>query len=90
MHLSMKSGLGKIRWVDDVRAALVSLGGEASLNEIYKTVRRLRAEGGRSVPSSLAATIRRTIEDHSSDSENFRGNDYFQKVERGVWGLRQK
>ena len=43
---------GKIRWVDDIRAALQQLGGEASLHEIYKSVRDRRNEAGRSVPAS--------------------------------------
>jgi hypothetical protein len=82
------STYGKIRWVDDVKDALCQLGGAAALHEIYKQVRRIRREGGRSTPTTLEATIRRTIEDHSSDSDNFRGDDIFKKVSRGYWALR--
>ena len=67
------SEVGKIRWVDDVRLALGELGGEASLHEIYKRVQARRRAGGRSLPSSLEATIRQTLESFSSDSKNFRG-----------------
>lgn len=86
----MSAAYGKVRWVDDVRAALTRLGGVASLYEIYKKVEEIRKAAGRSVPRSLEATVRRTIEDHSSDSENFRGVDLFKKISRGEWGLRDK
>ena len=82
------SEMGKIRWVDDVRAALRALGGSASLHEIYKEVGGRRRDGNRSVPQSLEATIRRTLEDHSSDSANFRGADLFTIIGRGQWALR--
>ena len=80
--------MGKIRWVDDVRTALVALGGRASLYSIYREVERIRKAGERSVPKTLEATIRRTLEDHSSDSANFRGADLFANVGRGEWALR--
>lgn len=85
--LHLKS-LGKVRWVDDVVLALQFLGGGGVLHEIYKKVEEIRTSTGRSVPKSLEATIRRTIEDHSSDSDNFRGVDLFKKVGRGEWALR--
>lgn len=80
--------IGKIRWVDDVQASLEQLGGTASLHQIYKSVESRRRDGGRSVPKTLDATIRRTLEDHSSDSANFRGADLFAKVGRGRWAIR--
>ncbi len=78
-------------WRDDVRTALQNLGGRASLNRLYKEVERLRRGAGRTVPSSLEATVRRTLEDHSSDSDNYRGVDLFCMPEgkgAGVWALR--
>jgi hypothetical protein len=80
--------VGKIRWVDDVRAALVELGGRGSLHSIYQVVEQRRRTGGRSVPRTLEATIRRTLEDHSADSANFRGVNLFSILGRGEWGLR--
>lgn len=86
--------MGKIRWIDDVRIALRDLGGRASLSRIYKEVEQRRRDGGRSVPISIEATIRRTIEDHSSNSDNFKGVhpgdrlDIFTNVGRGEWALR--
>jgi len=83
---------GKVRWVDDVRSALVTLGGKASLHSIYKEVERIRKGAGRSIPKTLDAVIRRTLEDHSSDSANFRGADLFALSEghgKGIWQIRQ-
>jgi hypothetical protein len=85
---AMETVPGKIRWVDDVLAALRSLGGKAMLHSIYKEVEQRRRVGGRSVPPELEATIRRTLEDHSSDSKNFRSINYFRNVSRGEWALR--
>ena len=82
--------MGKIRWVDDVRAALRALGGSATLHEIYKATAARRREGNRSVPRTLEATVRRTLEDHSSDSANFRGADLFTNIGRGEWALRDR
>ena len=79
---------GKIRWVDDVYHALKTLGGHATLHEIYKVVEQRRKNAGRSIPKTLEATVRRTLEDHSSDSANFRGVDLFKKIGRGEWAIR--
>src|SRR5450759_4710686 len=79
-------------WRDDVQTALERLGGQASLHRIYREVELIRKPAGRSIPFSLEATIRRTLEDHSSDSENFRGADLFFMREgkgAGVWALRK-
>jgi hypothetical protein len=85
--------LGKIRWVDDVVTALRKLGGEASLHQIYQTVERLRKSAGRSCPKTLEATVRRTLENHSSDSGNWLERaDIFQMPygkHKGVWALRK-
>lgn len=81
--------MGKIRWVDDVFEAIRRLGGSATLHSIYKEVEMIRRNAGRSVPKSLDATIRRTLEDHSSDSANYRGTDLFANVGRGEWAIRR-
>jgi hypothetical protein len=86
------AAVGDGTWRDDVRASLQRLGGRSSLFRIYKEVEAVRTAAGRSVPPSLEATVRRTLEDHSSDSENYRGGpDLFCVPEgkgAGVWGLR--
>ena len=84
----MIDSVGKVRWVDDIVSGLKLLGGEASLHEIYKTVERIRFSNARTIPRTFEATIRRTIEDHSSDSEIFKGEDIFRKFSRGRWALR--
>jgi hypothetical protein len=77
-----------MRWVDDIVTALKRLGGEASLDEIYRTTKAIRQAAGRSVTPQWQATIRRTLEDHSSDSANFRAENLFRIANRGIWALR--
>jgi hypothetical protein len=76
-------------WLEDIVTAPENLGGSASYRELYEEVRRLR---GNDLPMSWQETIRRTIQDHSSDSEGFRGNDIFHSIGglgSGTWGLRK-
>ena len=81
-------GEGKMRWVDDIVTALKRLGGQASLDEIYRTTKSIRQGSGRSLPRTFEAVVRRTLEDHSSDSANHRAEDLFRIVGRGTWALR--
>jgi hypothetical protein len=81
-------GEGKMRWVDDIVTALNRLGGKGSLDEIYRTTKAIRQSAGRSLTRQWQATIRRTLEDHSSDSANYRAENLFRIVGRGVWALR--
>jgi hypothetical protein len=83
--------LSDATWRDDVRTALLRLGGRASLHRIYREVEAIRKLASRSIPPTLDATVGRTLEDHSSDSANFRGADLFCMPEgkgAGVWALR--
>lgn len=80
--------LRKIRWVDDVVTAMKRLGGAADLHEIYRTTQAIRSNAGRTLPRTIEATIRRTLEDHSSDSANFKGTNLFRLIGRGRWALR--
>ncbi|MBV1917557.1 MAG: hypothetical protein KUG65_05795 [Sphingomonadaceae bacterium] len=79
-------------WATDLAESLEELGGTAKLQEIYDVVRRIRKAAGRSLPPSLKATVRRTLENHSSDSENYTGGaDLFAMPDgkgAGVWSLR--
>lgn len=80
-------------WRDDVKTALERLGGRASLAEIYREARQIRQKAGRSIPASIESIIRRTLEDYSSDSSNYRAGrpDLFGMPEgrgKGAWGLR--
>src|SRR5207237_2610422 len=82
----------KPTWCDDVVAALRSIGGKGSLDRIYRDVEPIRRASGRSVPNYLQATVRQTLESHSSDSKNYKGgSDLFYAPEgigAGVWALR--
>jgi hypothetical protein len=87
-----QTDVGDVTWRDDVRDALLGLGRKASLHQIYKEVERTRRLAGRSTPPTLEAVVRRTLEDHSSDSSNYRGGpNLFSMPEgrgAGVWALR--
>lgn len=75
-------------WSEDIEVALTNLGGIATLSDIYDEVKKVR-EGP--YPESFTATIRGTIENNSSDSAKFKGNDLFFSVKglgSGIWGLR--
>lgn len=71
--------------VDDIVQALKNLGGQASLDQIYAEVYRIRKKP---LPKSWQANIRDRIECFSSDSHIFKGKDYFRRVSKGVWALR--
>jgi len=74
-------------WVEDVIQALNNLGGQAPLQNIYAEVKKIRAKP---LTKTWHATIRRTLQDHSRDSEGFKGIEYFQKLHKGVWALSNK
>jgi hypothetical protein len=74
-------------WVEDITQALINLGGQASLAQIYDEVKKIRIEP---LPETYKASIRERIEAYSSNSSNFKGKDYFQKIEKGVWALKEK
>jgi hypothetical protein len=79
-------------WVDLLVLVLTELGGRSRLSAIYETAIRYRLSEGASVPRTLDAVIRRTLENHSSDSHNYLGGpDLFCMPEgkgQGVWALR--
>ncbi len=77
-------------WLEDIIVAYNNLGGEAHYSKLYAEVEGIRSKNGDSWPKSARATIRKEIEAHSLDSENFRGKNVFYKardVGAGVWGL---
>lgn len=54
---------------------------------LYKEIARI--QGVRELQYGQKAGVRKLIEDHSSDSENFKGlKDLFKHYGRGEWGLR--
>ena len=81
-------------WRDDVREGLQRLGGQGTLEQIYREVETIRHGASRSLPRSLEAVIRRTLEENSSDSQSYKdGQDMFCMPEgrgAGIWALRDK
>ena len=62
-------------------------GGRAKYEVLYKEIARI--QGVRELQYGQKAGVRKLIEDHSSDSENFKGlKDLFKHYGRGEWGLR--
>jgi hypothetical protein len=69
--------------IDDICRAFRELGGEASYDELYPAIRRLRPH----VSREWRATVRRVIETYSRDSANFAGTHRFEHVDIGRWRL---
>ena len=72
-------------WISEIVAAFGALGGAARYDDLYEYVQRTTK---RKLTEQWRATIRRTIEDHSSDSKNFRAGDLFRHLDHGFWALR--
>lgn len=73
-------------WVAEIVSAFQALGGAARYDDLYEYVERTTE---RVLTKEWKATIRRTIEDHSSNSKNFRSDDLFRHLGSGFWGLRE-
>ncbi|MBR2405639.1 MAG: hypothetical protein IKB04_01120 [Clostridia bacterium] len=74
--------------LETIIQSLKNLGGKAKYLEIYQEYEYISQC---KLTSGQKAGIRKCIEDHSSDSENFKGDDIFYSVEgkgKGVWGLK--
>ena len=74
---------------EEIVEVLNGLGGQATLSEIVEGVKKITVNP---IPKTIAACIRREIENRSSDSMNYLGKeDIFYSVKgigKGVWGLR--
>ena len=80
------------RWIDDIVQAMQNLGGQAKYEELYEEVRKVRSQP---LTKEWEATVRGTVENHSSDSDNYQDarTDYFRSVYgkgKGVWALREE
>lgn len=75
----------QMRWVDEIVEAFQRLGGAARYDDLYELIQLTTI---RDLTKEWKATVRRTIEDHSSDSANFRAADLFQHIGHGHWMLR--
>ncbi|MEZ0247109.1 MAG: hypothetical protein ACAH09_10780 [Methylophilaceae bacterium] len=80
----------KKAWIDYIVDAMIALDGNAVYEDLYYKISLIH-------PGPLSkewkATVRRTIETHSSDSDNFREGyrDLFKSLGgkgSGYWGLR--
>ena len=75
-------------YLDAIIMALKNLGGTGKYKDIYKEYSKIT---NRQLTDGIKAGIRKTIEDYSSDSQNFKGIDIFYSVEglgKGIWGIR--
>ncbi len=72
-------------WVEEIVAAFEALDGAARYKDLYEFIERTT---NRSLTPEWKASVRRTIEDHSSDSANHRAADLFQHLDTGFWCLR--
>lgn len=78
-------------WIEDIVAALKSLGGAGAYEEIYAEVAARRS----SLPQSWQEIVRRTIQQHSSDSaaHTAKRKNIFHSVNgigKGHWALRHE
>ena len=76
------------KWLESVVNAFQNLEGEALLEDLYNETKRIRESQNIKLPTNWKAAIRDVIEEHSSDSDNFKSTDLFYKIGVGYWGLR--
>ena len=76
-----------VRWIDDVKQALKSLGGKAHLSKIYGKVREIR-EQRKSPLGEYEAWVRYTLQQNSRG----RGQDLFEpfRIRSGIWLLKKR
>jgi Apea-like HEPN len=73
-------------WKDEIVDALQALGGQAPLSSIYDHIEN---NTHRKLAETWQATVRYTLQIHSSDTESYKGGeDIFQRLDKGYWGLR--
>jgi len=79
-----------MKWIDAIVQAFETLGGEAPYADLYKQIEK---NPPRTLTKAWQATVRREVENHSSDSENYiKGKPdlfYSKGIGTGVWGLRK-
>ncbi|MFZ6862985.1 HNH endonuclease [Undibacterium sp. Ji67W] len=78
----------KNRWIDDICIALANLGGIAHRTDLLNEIKRIRPLPH---PEKIEETVQSTIQNHSSDSKSFKGEDLIYSVKgigSGIWGLR--
>ncbi|MCI9233301.1 MAG: DUF4935 domain-containing protein [Bacilli bacterium] len=81
----------KGNWVNIIYNALLNLGGEAPLKEIYEAADSVISEKypEKKTNKNMKATIRGMLQKYSSDTENFNKKvDLFRQISRGKWAIR--
>lgn len=78
----------KRSWKDETYNAIVQLGGEANLADIYEYI---ESHSARKLPSTWQATVRYVLQVYCSDTETYKGgDDVFHHISRGRWGVKPK
>lgn len=79
------------KWLSDVVAALQNLGGEASLNELYDEVKRIKTSRGEAYPLDGNPIVRRSLENFCAESDAYlKSYDLFRMSRgkgQGIWRL---
>ena len=75
-----------MQWVDEIYDAYAALGGAARYSDLYEYI---EATTNRDLTEHWRSSVRRTVQQHSSDSESFAYEDVFKHVGRGFWALRE-
>ncbi len=86
----MVSSDKNLSWKDLLIEVLNELGGEAHLEAIYRQIEN--NPKGKVLSKRYKSTIRAIMERHSSDSQNFEGEDIFYNKNKGkgIWGVRDR
>ena len=79
-----------MKWKDDINIALIELGGQAHLSDIYRIVKKHRSEREDTL-GELQAWVRYNLQQNSRG----KGDDLFELVyppemRRGIWRLKRK
>ncbi len=77
-------------WLEDVKQALLNIGGIAHYEAIYDEIARIRPAP---LPGSWKKIVQRTIQDSAPESHGYKGTPMFYSVDglgSGVWGLRDQ
>lgn len=82
-----------LKWLDIIAEAIESLGGRATLQEIYAKAEEIIVYNDLTKKQNnqeKAATIRGILQRFSSDSSSFKpdNKDFFHQVDDGIWELR--
>ena len=77
-----------MQWVDEIYDAYSALGGAARHSDLYEFIEKTTA---RDLMEHWRASVRRTVQQHSSDTESHVDGyeDFFVHLGRGFWALRE-